>query len=116
MENRVYKKIAPGTLYVKQSPRDWIFVYKFDEYDNILSVDAYTRKWVNEGIVHSHFTPDYKVSTFVALCKLYRWVTGAGEMMQSDFNWIQYSMRFENDYSNENWDEFCQKMIVKICV
>lgn len=116
MEKRVYKRIAPGVLYVKQSPRDWILFYKFDKYDNILLVDAYTRKWVDEGIVCSCFTPNYKVSTFVALCKLYKWAIGAGKMMQSDSNWIQYSIGFENDYSNESWGEFCQKMVGEICV
>ena len=109
MENsmhRQFKVLSPKIIQLVRTPRDYVFVFNFDEQDNIKEVRVYARTFVHQGVEMGYYSENDKTSTFICLCKLYRWCRGQGEISKLDFNWALTNLKFEYKVSEQPWEKF----------
>lgn len=103
MEDRKFKVLAPGIVHLEQKPRDFLYVFSFNEDDCIKEVDVYTRSWITNKTVWSHYSEWNNVSTFLSLQLMWRWLQGHIEISPETLNWstcLDFDKEIDQDWKN----------------
>lgn len=106
---RKFKIWSYGIVQVERVPRDFWFVFDFDEKDNIKSVCVYARKWFENTVEWNHYSLNSGTSTFLYLCRFWRWLQDIESMEKQD---IDRALSVDFEFTiKENYYTFIEKFV-----